>query len=64
MTNKELLNNWVQTEFENAIKIESNDCAYCTNTAKYVTTTNLGWNNPVCNFHLVLYGKKKKYGFN
>lgn len=54
MTNKELLNNWVQTEFENAIKIESNDCAYCTNTAKYVTTTNLGWNNPVCNFHLVL----------
>ena len=46
--------------FENVIKvIAEKECAYCSNQAKYVTTTNLGWEQPVCNMHLVQYGKEK-----
>jgi len=48
--------------FENVVTILSEgeeDCSYCSNKAKYLVKTNLGWNNPVCNFHLVLFGKKK-----
>ena len=47
--------------FEDVVTIlsEGEDCSYCSNKAKYLATTNLGWRNPVCNFHLVLLGKKK-----
>jgi len=35
------------------------DCEYCANVARHLTKTNSGSMSMVCNFHLVLYGKKR-----
>ena len=49
----------MMSQFENVIKVDAEkECAYCSNSAKYVTTTNLGWEQSVCAFHLVQYGKQ------
>jgi hypothetical protein len=49
----------MMSQFENVIKVgDEKECAYCSNSAKYVTTTNLGWEQFVCALHLVQYGKQ------
>ena len=57
MSNKET---WLNTEFEDAIRSESESCSYCTNKAKYLVLTNLGWKQLVCNLHLLQFGKQRK----
>ena len=48
-----------KTIAQNTIKVDAEkECGYCSNSAKYVTTTNLGWEQSVCAFHLVQYGKQ------
>ena len=65
MTTTNNNDNWVKTKFRDAVQIgidnqEYTSCAYCSNNPKYLVLTNLGWTQPVCNMHLLQFGKQRK----
>lgn len=51
--------NNMYSKFLDVVKLEEEtSCAYCTNLGKVIALTKLGWKQPVCNLHLVSFGKQ------
>ena len=54
---------WINRMYSRFLDIEKLEddisCSYCTNNAKVLALTKLGWKQPVCNLHLVRFGEQE-----